>query len=219
LDWVDFDKRFDYENAFFLTAKPDRMSKVITRYELYKKIIGIPGEIVECGVFKGNGFAQWLKLRVMLEPGYSRRVIGFDTFDKVPLATIDEDEEPRRQFIEAAGDRSIALERLTDLLEKAGVNENVELVPGDICETAPKFCEQFPALRIALLIVDVDFYEPTRAALDAFFHRVVKGGVVLLDDFGAFEGANRAIEQHLGADVEHIERFPFSSSMPFIVVR
>ena len=50
----DEEKAFDYENGFYLTSQVGRMSNILTHYELYKKVINIPGEIVECGVFRGG---------------------------------------------------------------------------------------------------------------------------------------------------------------------
>ena len=47
----DFDKAWDYENGFFLTSHPTRIGKLLAHYELYKRIVELPGQVVECGVF------------------------------------------------------------------------------------------------------------------------------------------------------------------------
>lgn len=47
-------KAFDYENGFYITSEPYRMGNIIAHYELYKKIINLPGALVELGVFKGG---------------------------------------------------------------------------------------------------------------------------------------------------------------------
>ncbi len=51
-----FDERKDfmYENGFYLTSQPYRLGNMISHYELYKKIIDLPGAVVELGVFKGG---------------------------------------------------------------------------------------------------------------------------------------------------------------------
>ena len=44
---------FEYENNFYFTCKNDRISKLLIQYELFLRTEKIPGEIIECGVFKG----------------------------------------------------------------------------------------------------------------------------------------------------------------------
>lgn len=47
-------KEFMYENGFYLTSKPYRLGNILAHYELYKKILHLPGDVVELGVFKGG---------------------------------------------------------------------------------------------------------------------------------------------------------------------
>ena len=49
-----------------------------------KKSLKVPGDIVECGVFKGVGLMYWLKLLKIFVYGEDKRVIGFDTFQNFP---------------------------------------------------------------------------------------------------------------------------------------
>ncbi len=58
------------------------------------------------------------------------------------------------------------------------------LVDGDIKDTLPKFLEQNPGLKIALLHFDMDLYEPTKVAMEALYPLVLKGGVVCFDEYG-----------------------------------
>lgn len=48
-------KRFDYENGFYLTSETYRFGNWMAHYELYKKILELPGDVIELGVFKGGG--------------------------------------------------------------------------------------------------------------------------------------------------------------------
>ena len=64
--------------------------------------------------------------------------------------------------------------------------------------------------------IDVDLYEPTKVSLENFFPHVVKGGIVILDDYGAFPGANKAIEDYLKSKNYKIEQLRFSNSISFI---
>lgn len=75
------DKAFEYENGFMLTAGVYRLGNIMAHYELYKKIINLPGAVVELGVFKGNSLIQFATFRELLENERSRKIVGFDTFE------------------------------------------------------------------------------------------------------------------------------------------
>ena len=75
---------FDYENGFILTSAPHRLGNILAHYELYKKIVHLPGDVVELGVFKGNSLIQFATFRSLLENDKSRKIIGFDAFGTFP---------------------------------------------------------------------------------------------------------------------------------------
>ncbi len=210
-------RSFEYENGYFLTAPVGRVSKFVTHLDLYRRILDRPGELVECGVFRANSLMRFIKFRALLENASSRRIIGFDTFGDFPEAGLNADKAQRDAFVaETGGGQSLPLEDLQAMLRDAGLDGNVELVKGDITKTAPDYVSQRPQTRIALLHVDVDLYAPTLASLEAFYPHVVRGGVVILDDYGAFPGANKAIEDYFGRDGPQICKFPFSHAIAYL---
>ena len=75
---------FDYENGFILTSEPYRLGNILAHYELYKKIVHLPGDVVELGVFKGNSLIQFATFRSLLENDKSRKIVGFDAFGEFP---------------------------------------------------------------------------------------------------------------------------------------
>lgn len=77
---------FDYENGFILTSEPYRLGNILAHYELYKKIVHLPGDVVELGVFKGNSLIQFATFRSLLENDKSRKIVGFDAFGEFPNA-------------------------------------------------------------------------------------------------------------------------------------
>lgn len=213
---IRYDKRFEYENGYYLTASPARISKFVTHLDFYREIAGLPGEIVECGVFKGLSLSRFVKLRALFGGPASRRIIGFDTFGAFPEATHEGDALIRGRFLEEAGATSITREQLRAFLAADGLDQNVELVEGDLTQTGPAFLESQPHLRIALLNVDLDLMEPTRTALELFYPRVVGGGIVILDDYGKFPGASEAIEGYLAGRGVRIEKLPFTNGVSFV---
>lgn len=209
-------RTFEYENAFYATAPINRISKFATHLELYRRITNLPGAVIECGVFKGNSLFRFIKFRALFENAFSRPIFAFDTFGSFPDAGFAEDYEIRARFIAEAGDSSISQEELTGLLEGLHLHQNVQLIKGDILETVPVFLAQRPELRIALLHIDVDLYEPTRAALEAFYPRLVRGGIAILDDYGAFPGANKAIEDFFADRPERVQKLPYSHAISYV---
>ena len=216
---VDFDRMFEYENGFYLTSSVDRISKFATHLELYRKVSGLAGDIVECGVFKGASLSRFIKFRSLLENPFSKKIVAFDTFGEFPEATYGPDVKKRELFVKEAGSVSIDRESLIGILEKLNLNQNVELVKGDILETVPRYVADNPHLKISLLHIDVDLYEPTKVCLERLCPLVVEGGIVILDDFGAFAGANKAIDEYFADQDIEIRKLPYSMAISYVEMR
>lgn len=199
----DWEKTWEYENGFYLTSKQDRIAKALAQYELYKDILNLPGEVVECGVFKGASLIRWLTYRNMLETQCARTVIGFDAFGKFPMVEDDCDNDFIEKFEHDAG-QGIEKSDMDLILAKKGF-DNYRLVAGNILETIPAYKDAHPELRIALLHVDVDVYEPTAFVLSELWPFVVTGGLVVFDDYGKVPGATVAIDEFFAemADTEN----------------
>ncbi len=215
---MDFDlsKAFDYENGFYLTASVQRMGKFASHLEMFRRSLELAGDIVECGVFKGASLSRFVKFRSLFETPASRKIHGFDTFGAFPPADDPMDEQKREEFVSQAGSTSISRRQLLGLFDKLGLNENLELVEGDIIETVPAFCADHPELGISLLNIDVDLLEPTRVCLEHLYPRVVSGGIVILDDYGAFPGATKAADDYFEDKGVAIQKLPLAFSIPFI---
>lgn len=217
INMPNFNKCFDYENNFYLTCDSVRIAKLMTHYELYKKVENLTGEIVECGVFKGTSLINFIMFREILNHYGYKKVIGFDIFDKFPETNFKEDKEMRNKFIEEAGDSSISVDQLSDVLEKKGINRNVELVEGNIINTIPRYLIDNPQLKISLLNLDVDIYEPSKTVLEYLYPRIVRGGILILDDYGVFPGETKAVDDYFKDKNVTIEKLSFSPRISFIV--
>jgi hypothetical protein len=212
----DIERRFEYENGFYATADPSRFSKFISHLEFFKQTSNIRGEIMEFGIFKGNSFFRWIKFRDLLEQTQSRKIIGFDIFGDFPEANYEGDKLKRDAFVkETAGGKSISEEELRRLLHEQGLDKNVEIIPGDILKTLDEYLESNPHLKISLLHIDVDLYEPTKVVLEKLYDKVTKGGIIIFDDYGAFAGANKAVDDFFKGSRE-IQKLPFSNAISYI---
>jgi hypothetical protein len=213
----DLTKKFDYENGFYATADPSRFSKFITHLEFFKQTSTVRGEILEFGIFKGNSFFRWIKFRDLLEQTSSRKVIGFDIFGDFPEAVFEEDKQRRDDFVEETnGGKSISIEEMQELLDKQALSKNVELIKGDILVTLKNYLEKNPHLKISLLHIDVDLYEPVKEILEQLYDRVSTGGIIILDDYGTFAGTNKAVDDFFNNKAE-VKKLPFSNTISYLV--
>jgi len=186
-------KPFDYENGFYHTSHPSRLAKSIAHYELYKMIVDLPGDVVECGVFKGTSLIRFATYREMLESQQSRNIWGFDVFGEFPKnVSADVDKKFIENFEKEAGN-GLSVEELHKIFEVKCFS-NIELVKGNVLETLPTFASNY-AKKIALLHLDMDVYEPTYSALEFLYDKVVSGGVIIFDDYGVVAGATKAIDE------------------------
>ncbi len=215
---TDFDNYFEYENKFYLLSSTARIAKFAAHLELFRKISDIPGDIVECGVYKAASLSRFIKFRALFENAASKKMVAFDTFGEFPKATFDKDVKKRRQFITEGGSRSISVKELEGLLDKLRLRENVELVKGNILITAPKYRKNNPHMKISFLHIDVDLYEPTKVCLEEFYPLMSRGGIVVLDDYNKFAGASKAIDDYFKGDSVKIRKLPYSGAVSYLEV-
>jgi len=213
----DFSKAPEYENNFYLSCDNTRLGKILAHYELFKIAKDLPGAIVECGLYKGASFVRFAGFRNLFGNPFSHKLIGFDTFGKFPETKYEDDKKYRKKFVEGAGIESISKEQLLKVLKNKGIDKNFELIEGDVVKTVPEYFRKNPHLKISLLNLDVDIYEPTVIILKYFWPRIVKGGVLILDDYGVFPGETKAADEYFKGKNVKIMKFPFAMTPCYIV--
>lgn len=182
---------YDAFNDFIFSSDTRVLGKLLARNFLYNQVKDVPGDIVECGVFKGSGILTWLKLKKIFTPNSFRKIIGFDFFDTNSLLNSLSGND-RLRMSELFGERhyqhdEAAEQLLRDKIATAGfASSDYELVKGDICKTAPEFAQQRPGLRISLLYIDVDIEEPTYEILKAFWEKIAVG-IVAFDEYAVHQ--------------------------------
>lgn len=214
----------DKLDAFGKFASRQAIAKFLTKYEIYKRILHINGSIVECGVLHGGGTLAWAKLSSILEPtNHTRRIIGFDTFQGFPSVTKEDGEKSEHTKI---GGLASNKDNVTRAVSLYNMNRplshipKVELVEGDICDSATKYLAKNQHLVVSLLYLDLDLYKPTKAALQAFLPRMPKGAVIVFDELNAeiFPGETQAVQEVVGLKNLKIERFSFDSYVSYAVI-
>lgn len=217
---------YDAETHFHLLMTEDRFGKLLVHWEAMKMASTVPGDVIECGVFKGTSLARFAMIRRLLGGDLSSRLIGFDVFgDEFPSTGYEMDLAQREHWIETAGGSSISVDQLRSVFERNDV-KNFELIQGDAVETIPAWAERNPGAKISLLNIDIDFFEPTTAALRYLWPRVSRGGILLLDNYSGYGtsglsywGDTSAVDEFFrdSGHVVHICRFPFAARPAYIV--
>jgi O-methyltransferase len=161
----------------------------------------IPGDIVECGVWRGGSMQA--TARTLLEAGdTSRELYLFDTFEGMPPPT----EEDLRHDGKSAADLLAgnartsgvwAVASLADvqdgMAQVAYPQDRIHFVPGMVEDTVP---DQAPE-QIAVLRLDTDWYASTKHELEMLYPRLVSGGILLIDDYGWWQGSRKAVDEYL----------------------
>ncbi|MDD4931339.1 MAG: macrocin O-methyltransferase [Candidatus Colwellbacteria bacterium] len=180
---------FDAFNTLMRSDDRTVFYKMATKINIFNMIAYLPGDIIECGVFKGSSLLLWLKLVAMTTPNSIRKVIGFDFFDQNFVEDL-EDATDKKAMAEVfsrcpVSRDDISVEGITSRLVEANFSQSkFELVKGDLSVTSKEYVDSRPGMRIALLYMDVDLEKPTYDALCVMWDRIVPGGIVVFDEYG-----------------------------------
>jgi hypothetical protein len=181
--------------SLYAAASPYSLLHVTGFYNLFQSINylargNIPGDFVECGCFLGGAaiFMGLLCARI----GLDRPIHLFDTFDGPPL-----DQEDVVFGQRHTGHKLPPFEQtVRDNIGDAGADlTRYTFTKGRVEETLPSCTVK----DIALLRLDTDFYSPTRAQLEYLYPRLAGGGVLIIDDYGMFDGCRRATDEYFRA--------------------
>ena len=199
---------YDAVQNFPVLTTRRNIARFLTHYELFKKIYELPGSIVELGVYKGAGVFTWAKLcEIFCPTDIIKKVYAFDTFEGFPsISEYDGTEDVQFDRISGGYNGGSNVENILTAANEA-MNEDkhlkyvqrIEFIKGDVTETIPKFVnEKGNGLKICLLNLDLDLYEPTKTALEYFVPRMVKGGIIIVDEyaFQSFGGETKAVDEY-----------------------
>ncbi len=201
------------------------MTKLLARYEIFKRVLHTKGSIVECGVFRGAGVMSWGLFSEILEPvDLTRRIYGFDTFAGFPNVSEKDDNSVRKP---SEGDlKADVYDELQSIIKTfdsgrfLGHIDKVKLIKGDASKTIPAFIKQNQHLVVSLLFLDFDLYEPTKIAIENFFPRMPKGSIIAFDEIDnpIWPGETMALLDTLGINRLKIERLDFDPYIGFAVI-
>tara|TARA_B100001093_G_scaffold84653_1_gene76217 strand:- start:26242 stop:27003 length:762 start_codon:yes stop_codon:yes gene_type:complete len=162
--------------------------KIFVRYELYKKILNIHGDIYECGVGYGPGFFSWMHLKNIFEPyNHLRKIIGFDTFEGFEKIVDQDKSSLNNEELTKNGLKANVYNQLVELMNtksKLYPNPHLKqnfLIKGDVSETLDVYLKNNTQTIVSLLFLDFDLYEPTIHVLRRVIPLMPKGSIVAFD--------------------------------------
>lgn len=192
------------------------LGRILFMHDLYTQALDVPGVVMEFGVRWGRNLALFHSLRNLYEPhNYSRRIVGFDTFEGFPggIAAAGAYSVPKG-YEDYLGEVLSAHEQLSP----RGHLRRFDLVKGDVRETLPAYLSKHPETIIALAYFDLDLYEPARACLEAIAPYLTAGSVVGFDQLSLpeFPGETEALRDVWGLGV-NLRRSPLSQYSSYLV--
>jgi hypothetical protein len=214
--------------AFVKYTRRQDLSRFLAKNELFKMQVDIPGIIVECGSFVGQGLLTFAQLSSIYEPfNHTRHVVAFDTFDGFPAVTDkDKNVETNWKPGDLATHTGIVEEireaiRLHDANRPIGHIAKAELVIGPAEETIQAYLDQNPHLIVSMLYMDFDIYEPTRVALKTLLPRMAKGAILAFDELNAKNcpGETLALAESLGIPTIALKKTPFDPYIAYAILR
>ena len=180
---------------------------------LAEGMLQVPGCVVECGVWRGGmcgGIAQVM--------GPSRQYFLFDSFEGLPPAK--EVDGPAARAWQASVDSpgyyancKASIETADEAMRLSGA-KHYKLIKGWFEDTLPSFQ---PPQKIALLRLDVDWYDSVNTCLRYLFSYLSPGGITIIDDYYAWDGCARATHEFLAACKEPVRIKQFQNRVCVLV--
>lgn len=189
-------------------CKDYTMTSIERMYALYcagKHIIksGLSGDFIECGVWRG-GSSMLLAHILVRNSILNRKIYLYDTFEGMPrpndidVSLIGDQASTIFEVTNTGTDSSTwcfaSIDEVRDNILSTGLKEGqFKLIKGKVEETIPTV---LPENGISLLRLDTDWYSSTKHELNHLYPLVNKGGVLIIDDFGHWEGAKKAVLEY-----------------------
>jgi len=213
----------DAVRQFPVFARRQNLKRFLAHAELFRQSVEVPGDIAELGVFRGLGLFTWANLLEAYCIGNrTKTVYGFDNwrgFETISSEDGGADERMQRVLGGySPGDYRAVLDAALAVFDADRFipqKPRIKLVDGNIAETVPRFLDENPGVRFSLVHFDCDMYEPTKAALDAIWPRISRGGVILFDEYALKEwpGETKAVDELLASCPDaRLKTLPWTNS-------
>jgi O-methyltransferase len=205
-DLTDDEAQIVKQVASFTLTSPERIVAVIHAIK-YLSQHRVVGDIVECGVWRG-GSMMAAALALVAQNDTSRQLIAYDTFEGMTPPTeydVDLNDQSahslRTSLVGPGTHYAVNLDEVAQNIYSTGYPKSrVKFVKGRVEDTIPGTKPE----QIALLRLDTDWYESTKHELQHLYPLVNRHGIVIIDDYGEWKGARRAVDEYFASRLERI---------------
>lgn len=203
------------------------MTPIIRQYALLNLLDyifrkNIKGDLVECGVWFGGNLIIFDQLKKKYNS--KKKIYGYDTFSGMPKPTVKDKDMQKKQFFETYKDlnkKYYSPKKFNLLKVKKNLNLNkvnlkeIKLFKGRVEDTLVKK-ENLPN-KISLLRLDTDWFESTNVSLNQLYPRLVKGGVLIIDDYGWNSGCKKATDNYFKKKGGEVSFFRIDHEAVFLI--
>lgn len=206
--------------------KRQDLTKQLFFNEIYREILKVHGSIFEFGVRWGQNLVTLNNLRGIYEPyNYSRKIVGFDTFEGFP--NVDSKDGKHESIQKGAFSVTNNYEEfLGKILQyheteaPLGHIQKNSLIKGDATITLKNYLDSHPETVIAFAYFDFDIYEPTKKCLELIQPYLTKGSIIGFDELNdpQFPGETVALRETLGLQNVRLKRNQFSGIQSYFIV-
>jgi O-methyltransferase len=185
----------------YTMTSPERIYGLISAVD-YMVDKGLEGDVVECGVWRGGSMLA-AAMRLKARGATQKNLWLFDTYEGMPEPTADDfskrsgGAQEKFEQLKTAEDASdwcrASLEDVQHNIRIANYPAGqIHFIKGKVEDTIPANIPE----KIALLRLDTDWYASTKHELKHLFPRLVPGGVLIIDDYGHWEGCRKAVDEY-----------------------
>jgi hypothetical protein len=166
----------------------------------YVKNNNLDGDFVECGIWRGGNIILFQKFNLLFN--LKKKIYGFDTFEGMnePSEYDKKSEMHAKDIAKNNGIKemsdwcSASYDEVKKNISKNTILDNVHLIKGEVENTL--LVEENLPKKISILRLDTDWYESTKIELEILFKRLSNGGVLIIDDYGHWEGSRKAVDEY-----------------------
>lgn len=192
---------------FSSLIRRSNLKRFLLHTELFKKINNRPGDIAEFGVYRGLGLMTWANLLECYSIGNRTKIVfGFDNWKGFEKFTKYDGKQSKNSGKIIGGfnptkykDELNSAIKIFDHDRFIGWKPRIRLIDGDVTKTFKKFLKTNPGVRFSLVHFDMDLFKPTSVVLNLIYPRVVRGGIILFDEYGIhnWPGETKAVDDFL----------------------
>jgi len=188
----------------YTMTSPERIAVLVDAVQ-HIETNHIEGDIVECGVWRG-GSSMAIAETLVTRGSSQRHLWLYDTFEGMSAPTEEDTSHDGESAAEQLArtekneDRTVwCVSPLEDVRNNMATTaypaDKITLVKGKVEDTIPQTIPD----SIALLRLDTDWYESTKHELEQLYPRLAKGGILIIDDYGFWQGARKAVDEYFAA--------------------